>query len=79
MRHFENWHLFCAHVAPPELLLQNRMEKAWGRGGGGAVGGAGRAGSNEPRQWGQMMWENLTQTKEICSLTSPNPNMDSLD
>lgn len=52
------------------------MEGAWGRG-GGAGGGAGGTGSNEPRQEGQMMWENLTQTKEIHSPTPLHQNMDS--
>lgn len=54
------------------------MEEAWGRG-GGAGGGAGRTGSNEPGQVGQMMWENLTQTEEMHSPTTRNPNMDSHD
>lgn len=62
----------CACGAPLELLVDNRMEGTWGRG-GETGGGAGGTGSNEPRQVGQMMWENQTQITQI----SLNLKMDS--
>ncbi len=71
---------FGACVASSELLVENGVEGACGRGGGGeAGGGVGKTGSNEPWQEEQMMWENLTLTKEKHSLTSLNPKMDSFN